>query len=213
MHKRLLILIACLLSINTYAQRKNIAKNNLLEINGVVMSSDSLLYIPYVIINRISYQDGTIANHEGVFSMIVNPGDTLEFLARGYGTKYYIIPTNLTESRYSIIQLMSQDTFYLDETIIAKAPTREEFDNAFKNWDIPSDQLEIARRNTDKNTLAILAETMAKDGDERQTYYIQQQWQRTTWLGGTPPQKIFSPLAWAEFIDAWKSGKFKKRKK
>ncbi len=199
--------------IQVQAQLKDGTIKKVVEINGVAMSSDSLKYIPFVVINRLNKNDGSIANAQGVFSLIVTKGDTLEFLARGYSTKYYVIPADLKDSRYSIIQLMSQDTFFLDETIVKAAPSRDEFDFAFKNWDIQDDKLEIARRNTDRNTLLALAETMAKDGDERQSYFIQQQWLRTTWQGGTPPQKIFSPLAWAEFIDAWKKGKFKRKKK
>jgi hypothetical protein len=115
--------------------------------------------------------------------------------------------------RYSILQLLTQDTFYNDETILRPAPTREEFDIAFKSWNIPDDQLEIARKNTELNTLRAIAETLPADAKEATTAYINQQWQRATWLGGRPPQNIFSPFAWIDFINSWKSGAYKKKKK
>jgi len=195
------------------AQMKLNNSAKLIELSGVVMSADSLRYIPYVVINVINKNDGTISNSQGVFTLLLHAGDSIEFMAQGYGNKFYTIPTSLKESRYSIIQLMTQDTFYNAETILRPAPTREEFDYAFKSWNIPDDQLEIARKNTEANTLRILAETLPRDGSENQSIYIQQQWQRATWLGGRPPQNIFSPLAWMDFINAWKRGDYKKKKK
>jgi hypothetical protein len=194
------------------AQLKN-NKAKLVELTGVVMSSDSLRYIPFVIVNNVSKSDGTVANSQGVFTLLLYTGDTIEFLAPGYGHKLYVLPKDLSEFRYSILQLLTQDTFYNDESILRPAPSREEFDYAFKTWNIPDDQLEIARRNTELNTLRALAETMPADAREATKNYINQQWQRTTWLGGTPPQHIFSPLAWADFIRSWKNGVYRKKKK
>jgi hypothetical protein len=215
MKKIILILSIILSSIYwpLHAQLKNTNSKPLIELTGVVMSADSLQYIPYVMINVVNKNDGTISNEKGVFNLLVHIGDTLEFVAQGFGLKYYTIPDNLKQNRYSIIQLLTQDTFYNAETIFRPAPTREEFDFAFKTWQIPDDQLEIARKNTNANTLRALGETLAKDGRENQSYYIAQQWQRATWLGGTPPQKIFSPLAWMDFINAWKRGDYKRKKK
>jgi hypothetical protein len=35
--------------------------------------------------------------------------------------------------------------------------------------------------------------------------------QKYTYQGQVPPQNIFNPMAWAEFIQAWKRGDFKKK--
>jgi hypothetical protein len=209
----LLLLVSISNFANVNAQLKTPSSKPLIELTGVVMSADSLQYIPYVMVNVLNKNDGTISNNQGVFTMMLHLGDTLEFVAQGFGVKYYTIPENLKQVRYSIIQLLTQDTFYNAETIFRPAPTKDEFDFAFKNWQIPDDQLEIARKNTDANTLRALGETLAKDGRENQSYYIAQQWQRATWLGGTPPQKIFSPLAWMDFINAWKRGDYRRKKK
>jgi CarboxypepD_reg-like domain len=196
-----------------FAQFKSSNNKQLIELSGVVMSADSLRFIPFVVVNVVHKNDGTVSNSQGVFQIMIQPGDSLEFLAQGYGTKYYQIPTNLKENKYSIIQLMVQDTFYNAETILSPAPTKDEFDYAFKNWDIPDDMLETARKNTEANTLRLLAQGLPKDGRENQSVYIQQQWQRTTWQGGRPPQNIFSPMAWIDFYNAWKRGDYKRKKK
>ncbi len=211
--KHLSCLLVFCLSLHASAQLKNNSKGKLIELTGVVMSADSLAYIPFVIVSNKTNNDGTVANSQGVFTLLLHTGDTIEFLAQGYGTKIYTLPQTLQESRYSIIQLLTQDTFFNSESILRPAPSREEFDYAFKTWNIPDDQLEIARRNTEINTLIALQQTLPRDGRENQTYNINQQWQRATWMGGRPPQNIFSPMAWMDFISAWKRGDYKRKKK
>ncbi len=106
---------------------------------------------------------------------------------------------------------MVQDTFYLPETIIRPVPSKEQFDYAFKNWNIPDDQLELARKNTNALTLRALAYTMPRDGAENQAAYQNQQAVLSTYYGQQKPMNIFNPLAWAEFYEAWKRGDYRKK--
>ena len=124
----------------------------------------------------------------------------------GYKKKQYTIPDTLSVARYSAIQLMVQDTFFLPTTIIRPVMTRAEFERAFVKWDIPPDQIEIARRNTEMNTIRTMAFILPKDGAEHQDYYQAQELSRRYWAGGQPPMTIFNPLNWAEFFRAWKAG-------
>lgn len=183
----------------------------MVELTGVVMSADSLRYLPFVTVAIPSKQRGTTTTEQGVFTLIAEKGDTLEFRSIGFRKKQYIIPKNLTASRYSIIQLMSQDTFYLSPTIIRPRISKEEFDKAFKTMDIPDDKLEIARKNMDIQTMRLLASVMPRDGRENQHVYQTMQAERNYWAGQQPPMTIFSPLAWMEFFKAWKRGDFKKK--
>jgi D-alanyl-lipoteichoic acid acyltransferase DltB (MBOAT superfamily) len=187
-------------------------ENKLVELSGVIMSADSLGYLPYVSISVLNQDRGTIASNLGVFTLIAYTGDTLEFSSIGYRNKKYIIPKNLAENRYSIIQLMVQDTFFLPETIIRPGPSKDRFDYAFKYWEIPDDKFETARKNTDKQYLALLSKGLARDGHESQNIAINNIIDRTNWQGQRPPQNIFSPLAWSDFIKAWKRGDFRRKK-
>ncbi|MBK7588588.1 MAG: carboxypeptidase-like regulatory domain-containing protein [Bacteroidetes bacterium] len=119
---------------------------NKIELTGVVMSADSLRYLPFVSVVIKNKDDGTTSNDRGVFTLIADKGDTLEFTSVGFRKKRYVIPNNLSSNRYSVIQLMTQDTFYLPNTIIRPSLSKEEFDKAFKTWHIPDDKYETARK-------------------------------------------------------------------
>jgi hypothetical protein len=41
--------------------------------------------------------------------------------------------------------------------------------------------------------------------------FMQKQQQSLYYAGQTPPQNIFNPIAWAQFIEAWKRGDFKRK--
>ncbi|MEZ5045723.1 MAG: carboxypeptidase-like regulatory domain-containing protein [Chitinophagaceae bacterium] len=184
----------------------------MVELTGVVMSADSLRYLPFVTISNISKKNGTNSNDRGVFSLIAEQGDTLEYSSIGYRKKRYVIPKTLSSARYSVIQLMTQDTFYLPATIVRPQATQKEFEIAFKNAYIPDDKFEIARKNTEYQTLRILAQTMPKDGRESQHYLQNQLIKNTYWAGQQPPMAIFNPLAWLDFYKAWKRGDYKRKK-
>lgn len=207
------ILLLLVLVGNGFLSRAQFGFENMVELTGVVMSADSLRYLPFVSVAIPSKLKGTISTDRGVFSLIVEKGDTLEFSSVGYRKKTYIVPKELSSNRYSIIQLLTQDTFYLSTTVIRPQLSPEEFDYAFRNWEIPDDQYEVARRNTENQTMRVLLATLPRDGRESQSVLISNMVQRNYWAGQQPPMTIFSPFAWAEFLKAWKRGDFKKKYK
>lgn len=188
------------------------ADENIVQINGVTMTADSLRAVPGAIIMLKNNYRGTVSNELGVFSIVAHKGDTLVFSEIGFRSKEFVIPTDIKGHYFSMVQLMTQDTFYLQETIIRPFPTREQFNYAFKYWDVPDDRYERARKNTEALMLRALAYTLPKDGAENQDAYQNIQAQQAVYYGQRPPSNIFNPLAWAEFYEAWKRGDFKKNK-
>lgn len=209
--KKILFLLA-ILTAQFYEGKAQFGFDNMVELTGVVMSADSLRYLPYVSVVIPSKHSGAVTSDRGVFSMIVNKGDTIEFRSIGYRKKRYIVPKDLDGNRFSIIQLMTQDTFYLATTIIRPRISKEEFDQAFRKMYIPDDKLETARKNTEAQTIKMLAMLVPKDGKENQQAYQNLVAQRNYWAGQQPPMTIFSPLAWMEFFNAWKRGDFKRKR-
>lgn len=184
-------------------------KDSVVQLYGVVMSADSLKALPAVSIMVQGRNQGTITSDQGVFSIVVLKGDKLEFTSVGYKPKLVSIPKNLDGNQQSIIQLMVEDTVYLPATIIRKRPTREEFERDFVNTQVPADDQEIARQNLSEKNLRALMATYPRDGKEATNLYLKQNAQKFYSAGQLPPQNIFNPLAWAEFIKAWKRGDFK----
>jgi hypothetical protein len=184
---------------------------NIIQINGVTMTSDSLRAVPGATILVKNKNRGTESSNSGVFSIVVYKGDTLQFTAIGFRSKEVVIPTNLKGHYFSMIQLMVQDTFYLPETIIRPLPSKEQFDYAFKHWRIPDDKYEMARKNTNSLMLRALAYSMPRDGRENQAAYQQIQAVQAFYYGQQKPMNIFSPIAWSEFFEAWKRGDYRKK--
>lgn len=186
-------------------------KDSVVQLYGVVMTADSLMGIPSVSIVVKGQNRGTVSNEQGVFSIVVMKGDKVEFTSIGYKPKLVEIPRELEGNQFSIIQLMVTDTVYLPATIIKPRPSREQFERDFVNTNIPADDLEIARQNTEESKRRILVRSLPADGREGANYVLRNQANRYYSAGQMPAQNLFNPFAWAEFIQAWKRGDFKNK--
>lgn len=187
------------------------ARDSVVQLYGIIMTADSLEGIPAVSIMVKGQNRGTITNNQGVFSIVVLKGDEVEFSHVSYKTKTITIPRNLVGSQHSIVQLMVADTIYLPATIIRPKPTAEQFARDFVNTKVPDDDIEVARRNTDATKRRILMESTPGDGGEATRIQFRNIANRAVYQGQVPPMNIFNPAAWAEFIQAWKRGDFKRK--
>ena len=192
--------------------QQNTTNDTIIQLYGVVMTADSLRGLPAVAIKVRNQNRGTYSNDQGVFSIVVNKGDIIDFNSTGYKTKAIPIPRDIEGNRYSIIQLMVTDTVYLPATIIKARPSREQFEREFVNTNVPADKIEIARQNTMTAQSRILLQSTPRDGAEVSNMVLRNQAAATYYSGQFRPQAIFSPLAWSEFIQAWKRGDFKSKK-
>ena len=186
-------------------------RDSVIQLYGVVMSADSLRGLDATSIIVEGTGRGTITNNQGVFSIPVLKGDVIRFSSVGFKDKITNIPDTLKGNQYYVIQLMVNDTAYLPATILKPRPTRAQFERDFVNADVPADALEIARRNNDEATRKALLLTLPIDGTEAMNVQMRQQAQKYYYEGQLPPQNIFNPVAWAEFIQAWKRGDFKRK--
>ena len=188
------------------------ARTNLIQFSGVVMSSDSLRAVPYVTVLNKTSGRGAITNYQGFFSMVASSGDLIQFSCIGFKTKDYIIPSDLPDNRYSIIQLLTTDTVHLATTVIYPWPSKEEFKEAFLALEVPDDYLDRARANLDRQRLREMGLSMAVDGNEATDFFFRQEAKKYYYAGQPPPIQLFNVFAWQEFIQAWKRGDFKKKK-
>lgn len=186
-------------------------KDSVVQLYGVVMSADSLRGLPAVSIMVKGQNRGTLTNDEGVFSIVVMKGDRVEFSSVGFKPKQVEIPLNLEGNQYSMIQLMVTDTVYLPATIIRQRVSREQFERDFLKTQVPADDIEIARSNNSYAKRQLLMQTLPSDGREASAQYMRQQSRKLYYSGQVPPQNIFNPFAWSEFIKAWKRGDYKKK--
>ncbi len=206
----LIIIFAIILPFGARSQFEKL-KDSVIQLFGVVMTADSLMAIPSVTIKVQGRNQGCYTNEQGVFSIVVLKGDKLEFSSIGYKPKLIEIPRSLEGNQHSIIQLMVADTVYLPVTIIRPRPTREQFERDFASIDIADDNYEIARKNTEEGKRRILARSIPSDGRETGNIALRNHANKHYYYGQAPPQNIFNPFAWNEFIKAWKRGDFKNK--
>jgi len=186
-------------------------QDSVVQLYGVVMTSDSLKAIPGATIMVKGQNRGTITNNQGVFSIVVLKGDIVEFTHVSYKPISVKVPKNIQGNQYSLIQLMVTDTVYLPATIIKAKPTREQFERDFVNTPVPDDDISIARKNNDAATLRALAAVLPADGREAVNKQLRAQSAKLYYAGQQPPINLLNPAAWNEFIKAWKRGDFKKK--
>lgn len=206
--KRLLFLLFVSLNLCSIAQN---ADEDLIQFSGVVVSRDSLSPIPFATILVKNTNRGTTSDYYGYFSFVAKPGDTLVFSSVGYKKSYFMVSDSLAGERYSLIQAMLRDTIELDMVNIYPWPSAEDFKEAFLALDVPDDDLEIARKNLSPAILAERSAAMPMNGSLNFKWQMQQQMSQLYFAGQYRPIQLFNPIAWAQFIQAWKRGDFKRK--
>ncbi|HAI82321.1 MAG TPA: hypothetical protein DCL43_01540 [Chitinophagaceae bacterium] len=187
-------------------------RDSVVQLYGVVMTADSLRGLAGVSVIVEDKGRGTITNEQGVFSIAVLKGDNIRFSSVGYKDKTMHVPVKLDGNQYSVIQLMVNDTAFLPATILKPRPTRMQFERDFVNTEVAADQYEIARQNTDEAKRRILLASLPADGREAFNMQMRTQSAKYYSQGQQAPINLFNPIAWNEFIKAWKRGDFKKKR-
>lgn len=185
------------------------AAQDLVQVTGVTMTSDSLDIVPYITI-RINSADYTErSNYNGVFSLVCRRGDTLNFSGMGYEQKSFVLPKNLKGAHYSMVQFMNQDTFYLPEVIFRQEiPYGRDFEYAFRYWDFDDDLIIVAKRNTSTNQMEYQQYVLPRSGAEAQSAYLSNMSNRSGYNNIMPTVNL---LRVPEFLNAWRTGKLKRK--
>lgn len=187
-------------------------EKKLIQFSGVVVNIDSIKPIPFTSIMIKNARRGTISDFYGFFSFVAQENDVIEFTALGYKKSVFKIPDNLTNNRYSLIQVMTVDTVTLPTAMIYPWPTNEQFKQAFIKLNIPDDDMERAKKNLAMAEMKEKIQNFEMDADMNFNNYIQQQTSKLYYAGQLPPNNLLNPIAWAQFIKTWSEGKFKIQK-
>jgi len=207
----LLSLLVLLGFSTSHGQNNKRNPGDLLQFSGVVVSGDSLQPVPFAAITVKGTYRGTLSDYYGFFSFVAQEGDTIEFSVLGFQKSTYILPDSLDGSRYSIIQVLNQDTVMLPTTVIYPWPTKEQIYEYFLKAPVPDDDLERARKNLAQETIVDMALTVPMDATMNYRNTMSQYNTRLYNAGQIPMNNLLNPIAWAKFVQAWKKGEFKKK--
>jgi signal peptidase I len=203
-------LFSCLLLAQITVHAQATGQRDLIQFSGVVVT-DSLSPVPFTnILIRNTYR-GTMSDVYGYFSFVAQEGDTVLFSAVGFERSQYVIPNDLTDNKYSMIHVMSRDTVQLRELSVYPWPSKEQFRDAFLNLRLPDDDYQLALRNLSPAEMVQRMENLPPDAYQSFRYQMALDQTRLYYAGGTPNINLFNPIAWAQFLQAWQNGEFKRK--
>ena len=185
-------------------------ERKLVQFSGVVVT-DSLEPVPFAHVMIKNSFRGTMSDVFGYFSFVAQESDTVLFSAVGFIRSQYAIPDSLSENRYSMIHVMSRDTIMLGDVTVYPWPSPPDFDRAFLSLRLPDDDFQLAMRNLSPAEMMQRMENLPPDAYQSFQYQMALDQTKLYYSGGTPPINLFNPIAWAQFMQAWREGKFKKQ--
>jgi hypothetical protein len=186
-------------------------RNRLVQLTGIVLGSDSLNNLPFTTVYDKTTQRGTITDYFGYFALVAHPGDTLIFRQLGYKPTSYVVPIDIPVFGNALIQLMDVDTLYTKPVHVYPWPSREEFANAFVNLNLENeDEIRRAQRLLSGESLNQIAMRVQGDAGLAFSALEQQRLSQLYTRGQIPANNLFNPVAWMQFVDAWKAGKLKR---
>jgi hypothetical protein len=175
----------------------------LVQFSGVIMNRDSNTVVPYVTIRNVSGRDQYFsANYKGYFSFVANEGDTLLFTAVGYKKEGLVIPLGLSDNKYTILMKMKQEVINLPGVRVFPWASTDEFKKEFMTMKFADDDLEIAKKNVSRESLAAMMATLPRDGAEMQGFNFQNNHNRLVNrnINQRLANPLLNPFAWGALI-------------
>ncbi len=186
---------------------------HLIQFSGQVFDADSSTQIPFVSILIKGTNRGTHSDFNGFFSLVVNAGDELEFVSLIHKRRTYKVADSLKQKYYFAIQVLTKDTIELPTVDVFPWPSKEDFKRAFLALNLNDSDIDRAEKNLTRETLTYLERNQVASASENYKYMMLALYTKAYTAGQQPSMSILSPIAWAQFIDSIKKGKYSKKKK
>jgi len=209
--KSICLFIALFFVTSFFAQNpaeKNLRNEKYIQVSGVVLD-DSLQPLPFVSIMLKGTRSGTVSDFYGFFTIVAKAGDEMQFFSINHKNKVYNLSDTLTGKHYSIIQILTKDTIQLPTVNVFPWPSKEQFKRAILNLDLTDTDIDRAAKNMDNDDVRSSIRGGTMDAASNYRVRMQQQYTRLYQAGQYPSVSLLNPVAWAQFIDAWRKGKLK----
>jgi len=192
-----------LLILCTFSGFAQVKERKLVQFSGVIMNLDSNTVVPYVTITNVNGRDQYFsANYKGYFSFVAHEGDTLLFTAVGYKKEGMVIPRGLSDNKYTILMKMKQEVINLPVVRVYPWASTDEFKKDLMTMKFADDDLEIAKKNVSRESLASMMTSLPRDGSEMQSYNFQNNHNRLTSrnINQRLANPLLNPFAWGALI-------------
>ena len=197
--KWLIAFALCMVCSASWAQNEK-----LVQFSGIVSTTDSSVVIPYVTItNKSRHNTVHLANYQGYFSFVTHKADTLVFSAVGYKPITVVIPSSITDQRYTLMIRMQSAIINLPTVHIYPWANLEEFKHDLMTMQIADGDLEIAKKNLARQKLAASYVDLPRDGLEMRGFDFQ--YEHNYLLNKSMNQRydtpLLNPFAWKNFLE------------
>ncbi len=209
------ILFSCLFlafSLGLQAQEK--PEGKLVQFTGIIKDDTSNFPVPYVSITNVSYQNQFFtANYQGFFSFVAHEGDTIQLSSVGYRSAEIVIPRT-DNNKYTAIIKMNADIISLPAVHLLPWASIEEFNIAFMNIKIASDDILLAKQNLSRESLMAMAREVPMDANEINTFTSNQNHIKLSneHINQRANNPLLNPFAWGKFINSIQKGKESRKK-
>jgi CarboxypepD_reg-like domain len=181
--------------------------DRIVQVSGVVVTSDSLEPVAFATIYRSHDYRGTFSDYKGYFTLPVAIGDTLHFDCLGQKHSAFVIPYDTVNQHLSIVQIMDADTVMLPTVYILPHPAKHKLREEVLALDLPGDnyykftrqQGEIANYDGLHDFADISYQNASNTMEARYN---------TKFLSGG---NLLDPAAWGRFMQSIKSGEYRER--
>lgn len=204
----ILFLSFCSLVFSQNKNKEQVQSEKFIQVSGVVLD-DSLQPLPFVSIMLKGTRYGTVSDFYGFFTIVAKPGDEMQFFSVNHKSKSYNLADTLSGRHYSIIQILTKDTIQLPQVNVFPWPSKEQFKRAILNLDLSDTDIERAYKNMENEDVRASIKGGSMDAAANYRNRMQQQYTRMYQVGQYPSVNLLNPVAWAQFIEAWRSGKLK----
>jgi len=193
--------IICLLFLTAAFAQDSKKSNKLVQFSGIITDTDSNTVVPYVTLTNVSNKGQKYsANYQGYFSIIVNPGDTIIFSAVGFNHKVVVLPTEITDFKYTEMVKMKPEIVFLKAVQIYPWATIEEFNKEFLSMKVADDDMAIAKRNLSQKSIQGMVLTLPRSAAEISNSNYRYNFDRMVNVNMRQTNPLLNPFAWGRLM-------------
>jgi hypothetical protein len=193
-----------LLSLGLAGLSQTAGPKQIVQVSGVVVTSDSLMPVAFANIYRSSDYRGTFSDYKGYFTLPIAQGDTLHFDCIGQQHAIFVIPYDSLINHMSIVQFMEEDTVLLPTVYVLPHPAKHKLREEVLALDLPGDKyFKFDRKNGDianYDGLHDFASLAYQNASE-----INNARYNTKFFSGG---NLLDPAAWGKFMQSIRNGDY-----
>jgi hypothetical protein len=210
MPRLVVVFLVLLIGGTAAAQKDSLPDPEVVQFSGLVVTGDSLNPVPLATVYRQRDRRGTVTDFFGFFTLPAFVGDTIVISNVGYQSARFVIPKEVDDQRLQVVQFLKTDTITLSTAQVYPWPHKSKFKQEFMALEVGDNEYERARKNLEAIVMQDGMMAIGTDGSENYKIAMRQQADKLYYEGQAPPLSILNPVAWAQFIQAWRNGDLKR---